>query len=183
MIQPRSMLFVTLSAALALPAAAAAGRYSITTEQVAAAVSSSGMQITADQVTLPANILASVADPALRVKSIDRGADRSTVARLECANPAQCLPFIVSLRVTPDASALSPHGRSTEGSQGRLSPPVVRAGSPATLLLEGAHVHISLSVVCLESGAVGQTIRASSPDHRQVYKVQVVRDGVLEGRL
>jgi flagella basal body P-ring formation protein FlgA len=59
----------------------------------------------------------------------------------------------------------------------------VRAGSPATLLLEGAHVHISLSVVCLESGAVGQTIRASSPDHRQVYKAQVVRDGVLEGRL
>ncbi len=184
----RSISFVALCAAVALPAAAASGRYDITAGQVAAAVTSGGMPVSPDQVTLPAEIVASVPDPVLQVRSISiaRSGEGRAVARVECAIPQQCLPFIATLdfdtRLTTDPVPQSSHGRIPAQTQ-PTSPVVVRAGAPATLLLEGTHVHITLPVVCLESGATGQTIRARSPDHRQVYIVQVVREGVLEGRL
>jgi flagella basal body P-ring formation protein FlgA len=60
---------------------------------------------------------------------------------------------------------------------------VVKAGSPATLLLDGDHVHIRLSVICLQNGITGQTIRATSKDHTVVYTAEVVDGGVLKGRL
>lgn len=182
----RSILFFALCAAAVLPAAAASGRYAITSGQVAAAVTSDGMPVSQDQVSLPAEIVASVPDPVLKVKSIDRSGEGRAIARVECAIPWQCLPFIATLefdtRLTPGPVPLSSLGRIPAQTQ-QPSPAAVRAGAPATLLLEGAHVHITLSVVCIESGAIGQTIRARSPDHRQLYTAQVVRAGVLEGRL
>ncbi|HUH61774.1 MAG TPA: hypothetical protein VLZ50_02205 [Terracidiphilus sp.] len=186
MISRRSILFFALCAAAALPAVAASGRYAITSGQVAAVVSNDGFPVSAGQVTLPAQIVASVPDPVLKVKSIDRTGEGRAVARVECAIAQQCLPFIATLafdtRLTTGPVPLSSLGRIPALPQ-QPSPALVRAGTPATLLLEGTHVHITLPVVCLESGAMGQTIRARSPDHRQVYTVQVVREGVLEGRL
>jgi hypothetical protein len=186
MIQRRSILFFALCAAAALPVAAEPGRYAITSSQVAAAVTSDGMPVSPDHVKLPAEIVASVPDPVLKVKSIDISGEGHAQARVECAIPQQCVPFLATLdfdtRLTTDPVPQSSHGRFPAQTQ-QPSPAAVRAGAPATLLLEGAHVHITLPVVCLESGAIGQTIRARSPDHRQVYTVQVVREGVLEGRL
>ena len=181
MIEFRLRLICLLSAAMALPAAAAGGRYPITADEIAAAVSSRGVQVSADQVNLLADAVASVAHPALTVKSIDRLGDQSLVARLECASSDQCLPFIVKLRVNAAADAIA--ADALAGAQTRPANPVVRAGSSARLLLEGAHVHISLTVICLQSGAAGQTIRAASLDRRQTYTAQVVREGILEGRL
>ena len=37
-------------------------------------------------------------------------------------------------------------------------------------------------MICLENGAPGQTIRATSPDHRQIYTAQVGEDGSAEGK-
>jgi flagella basal body P-ring formation protein FlgA len=59
----------------------------------------------------------------------------------------------------------------------------MHAGAPATLLLEGARVHIRLAVVCLENGAPGQTIRVASRDHRQTYMAKVVDEEVLRASL
>jgi hypothetical protein len=186
MIPRRFILILALCAAAVLPAAAESGRYAITSGQVAAAVTSDGMPVSPNQVTLPAEIVASVPDPVLKVKSIDLSGERRAQVRVECAIPRQCLPFIATLdfdtRLTTDPVPLSSRGRSSAQTQ-QPSPAVVRAGAPATLLLEGTHVHITLPVICVESGAIGQTIRARSPDHRQVYTVQVVREGVLEGQL
>jgi len=182
----RSISVFALCAAAALPIAAASGRYAITPGQVAAAVTGDGMPVLPDHVLLPAEIVASVPDPVLKVKSIDRSGEGQAVARVECAIAGQCVPFIATLdfdtRVTSGPVPLSSLGRNPAQTQ-QPSPAGVRAGAPATLLLEGTHVHITLPVVCMESGAIGQTIRARSPDHRQVYTAQVVRDGVLEGRL
>lgn len=46
------------------------------------------------------------------------------------------------------------------------------------LLMDGNHIHIKLSVISLENGSAGQTIRVSSQDRRQVYTAQIV-DGTL----
>jgi hypothetical protein len=183
MMQLRPILSWIFIAMAALPAAAAPRRYAITTERIAAALSNGGVPVLPEQVTLPANVVASTADPVLKVMSIDRAGGQRALARLECASSQQCLPFIVTLRVSMEPAEASPRVQAAVFSSPRPSTPLVRAGSPATLHLEGAHIHISLSVICLENGAMGQTIRATSKDRHQVYTVQVVRDGVLEGRL
>jgi hypothetical protein len=180
----KPILVCALGAAAALPATAAAGRYPITTAQIAAAVSTTGVYVLPAQVVLPVTIVASVSNPQLKVKSIGPGNDDRTLARLECANPEQCLPFIVTLRTASGAASPSSSVNAPPAAAAtKPSAPVVRAGAPATLLLEGLHVHISLAAICLESGAVGQTIRAASSDRKQVYTVRVVREGVLEGHL
>ena len=60
---------------------------------------------------------------------------------------------------------------------------VVRAGSPAVLLLDSDHVHIRLSVICLENGSTGQKIRVESKDPRQTYVAEVIDGGILRGSL
>ena len=60
---------------------------------------------------------------------------------------------------------------------------VVRSGSPATLQLDSEHVHIRLSVICLENGAAGQTIRVTGKDRRLVFSAQVIDGGTCRGGL
>jgi len=173
--------WTVLVTALALPAAGAPGRYAITAERVAAAVSNSGTQISADQVTMLANVVANVADPQLKVKSIDRAGNERAIARMECAVSRQCLPFVVALRVSAEpAAAIS---RTASFVPARPAAPIVRSGEAAKLQLEGPHVHITLSVICLENGAAGQTIRVTTHDRHLSYRVRVMEDGTLEGRL
>jgi flagella basal body P-ring formation protein FlgA len=50
-------------------------------------------------------------------------------------------------------------------------------------LLDGGHVHIRLSVVCLENGDPGQRIRVESKDPHQTFIAEVVDGGVLRGSL
>jgi hypothetical protein len=186
MMQRSSIVFLVLFAAVALPSLAAPGRYAVTAQQVAAAVSNQAVQVSPDQVTLLSGVVANVAAPELRVKSIDRAGDQRAVARMECADSEQCLPFIVALHLGHGESVdpASPSSqRSAPVSQPRPAAFAVRAGSPATLLLDGPHVHINLNVICLENGAPGQIIHVTDRDRRQVYTAQVVQDGILEGRL
>jgi hypothetical protein len=181
-----SILSLILSAAAALPALAGTAHYAITAEQVAAAVNSQGAQISPDQIALLTGVVANVAAPRLTVKSIDRMGPERAVARLECADTEQCLPFIVSIRLNTGANSdvVSTLSRSTPtSSQTRPAPIVVRAGSPTILLLNGPHVQITLGVICLDNGAVGQTIRATDRDRRQIFTAHVMQGGVLEGRL
>ena len=179
---PNAILISILCAAVASHAAAASGRYAITPERVAAAVTGAGLEVTPGQVTLLANVVASVAEPELKVRSIDRTGDRRLVARLQCVDSAQCLPFIVALRVDEIPIAI-PHPAVQQAPAAKPPVVIVHAGSRATLLLDGLHVHITLPVISMENGAMGQTIRAASLDRQQVYIVRVVSDGILEGRL
>jgi hypothetical protein len=187
MIRRSTTLIFALFAVAALPALAAAGRYAITTEQVAAAVTSSGMQVSPDQVALLTSAVAVVEAPGLRVQSIEHASGQRTLARMECLDAQQCLPFVVALHPSQIALANAGSGAAAQlappVSQARPSPIAVRAGSPTTLLLDGAHVHISLSVICLENGAPGQTVRATDRDRRQFYTARVAQNGTLEGRL
>lgn len=178
-----NLLWIVLAAAT-LPALAAPGRFAITTERIAQAVSSSGMQISPDQVSLFTGVVASVANPELKVQSIDRAGTQGVIARIACADSQQCLPFLVALHVKDSDVAEAAVARSTPAnSTFRPAAFVVRQGATTALLLDGAHVHISLSVICLENGAPGQMIRATSLDRNQVFMVRVAGDGTLRGRL
>lgn len=180
---------LTFFAAMASAAAPAPGRAAITQAQIAAAITSAGMQISAEQVTLLTDVVATTASPALVVESMELWGNHRMKVRLDCAANEQCLPFFVAVRcgqqsASQAASAASDHF-STGTLRGRVDPKtwVVRAGAPATLLLDGAHVHIRIAVVCLENGAPGQTIRVASTDHRQTYVAKVIDETVLRASL
>ncbi len=184
----RSLIFLLVFGAVAASSAAAsAAQYEVTQEQVAAAITDHGVQISSDQVTLLTAVVANVANPRLQVQSVDRTGTQRAIARLECADSRQCLPFIVSLRLDQTENTVMALSSSQRPSpaipQTRPSPVILRAGSPAILLLNGAHVHIRLTVICLDNGTLGQTIRATDRDRRQVYTARVTEDGILEGRL
>jgi flagella basal body P-ring formation protein FlgA len=180
MLQRRNILLVVVSAAAALPALAAAPQYHLTAEQVAAAVRGAGVQVTPEKVSLLADVTATVPQPLLKVKSIEPAGSDRAVARVECADSSQCLPFFVALHVGAGTlgSTVLPGAQTS-----RSSVTLVRPGERAVLLLEGPHVQITLPVICLENGALGQTIRLSSPDRRLFYTAQVASGGLLRGRL
>jgi hypothetical protein len=186
MMYRRSIFLVVLCAAANLPALAGTARYAITAEQVSAAVTNYGMQVTPDQVDLLSGVIANVANPELKLRSIDRMGSERAVARLECANAQQCLPFVVSIRQTATSNAGSspvPSHLLLASAPTKPAAALVRSGSTAILLLEGTHVHIRLSVICLENGALGQTIRVTDQDRHLTFTARVLQDGILEGRL
>jgi hypothetical protein len=176
-----------LPLALAFPVPAMAAQAAITTEQVAAAMSSAGLNTSAKQVVLLTDIVASTNAPALKVESMEQWGDRGMKVRLSCAKPEECLPFFVAIRGSQAQTALPNFADHSSAAILRAKSDsnsfVVRAGSRETLLLEGAHIHIQLSVVCLENGSVGQSIRVASLDRKQTYTAQVGGDSILRGRL
>lgn len=179
------------SMVLAIPAAAQSAHYPIAVDRVVAAINSMGLQIGPAQVTLLSTPVASTPGPRLSVRSIERWNDARMMVRMECEDPQQCVPFFVAVRsnaVNTANSAVNSSDRPVPVVMAAASrtpsvAPVLRAGSQATLLLEGNHIHIRLSVICLDGGSPGQTIRVTDPDHREVYTAQIIDGATLEGRL
>jgi hypothetical protein len=161
-----------------LPFAEAAGRSAITAEQVAAALNQRGLPVSVDRLTLLSNAVANTANPELKVKTIERLDDRRAAVRLECASQQQCLPFVVTVRLDAGEEGIP---AAIPVNQPKAI--AVHDGSKATLRLDGTHVHITFTVICLENGSVGQTIRATSIDRHKIYMVRVADQGLLEGSL
>jgi hypothetical protein len=182
----RVVAIVVLWAAAALPAASQSNRFSITRDQVATAVNRAGMQVSAGQVTLLSNVVSTTGDPALKVESVEKWSDRKIMVRLECANLGECLPFIVAVRpsgAVPEQLTLSAQFKPASFSGKLRGSEAIRAGATAVLLLEGSHVHVQLSVVCLENGSIGQSIRVATRDRRLTFTAEILSDSTLRGQL
>ena len=176
---------------LSLPAAATTGRDAITPEQIAAAISTAGVAITGKQVTLLTEVFARTRAPALEVKSMDPIDSHRMKVRLECANVEECVSFYViayrdvegAAQPYPARPVQAPGSNATAISRTERSTFDLRAGSSATLLLEGDHMSIQLPVICLENGVIGKTIRVASIDHRQTYTARIFDGRLLRGKL
>jgi hypothetical protein len=187
--KPTSILLLAI--AVALPATAATGRDAITTSQIADAISNVGMKTSADQIALLTTAVARTSSPVLKVRSIEPWDEHRMKVRLECSDNNECLPFYVGIRdesdIEPKPATIIPVMFRSPTLSARVrtkgEPFAVRSGSSAVLFLEGNHVHIEVGVICLENGAIGQTIRATSRDHRKTYRVEVFDGGILKGRL
>jgi hypothetical protein len=186
MTMSNSISILLLSFTLALPTAAGA-QSAITAGQIAAAMSDAGLNTSAKQVVLLTNVVSSSSAPKLRVESMEQWGDHKMKVRLSCAKSEECLPFFVAIRGSQAQVASPDIADHPSAAISRVKPDsnsfAVHAGSRETLVLEGAHVHIQLPVVCLENGAVGQTILAASLDHKQTYRAEVTENSVLRGRL
>jgi hypothetical protein len=186
MLHRRIAAMVVVWVAASLPAASQSNRFSITREQVANAIDAAGVQVSAGQVTLLSNIVSASFNPALKVESIEKWSDRKIMVRLECATPGECLPFIVTVPLSGAAQerlALSPQLKPVSFSAKPREPDTIRAGSTAVLFLEGPHLHIQMSVVCLENGSIGQSIRVATRDRRLTFMAEILSDSTLRGQL
>jgi hypothetical protein len=139
----------------------------LTSAQVARAISVAGTPISAQQVSLPARVVATVPDPELDVVSI-----QSSQARLACHQPGQCLPFYALLSSPPPATQ-----RVTAVKEDFT----MRAGDHAILTMDDDRAHIRVRVISLENGMAGKWIRVSSLDHKQIYFGEVINSSLLKG--
>ena len=171
--------------------------YALSAAQVARiltkAFAERGVLIGDSQVVLPADVLASDPDPVLEVRGIEtlghlpanQSGEVSSAVKLACAKPGTCVPFYAIVRL-PQELALKP--TTTPANHAALLPVrratadyALKAGARATLMMEDGRSHIQLAVVAMQNGAVGDIIRASSPDHKQTYKAEVVSGTLLKG--
>jgi hypothetical protein len=169
-------------------------RFALSTGQVARALSAGGMQITGEQVSLPARIVATEPTPELDILSVEplgkaqlagHSPDRFRV-RLGCHLSGECLPFYAFVRWSEPTtgSAARPSGASGLTRNIMFSPQneiIMRAGAHATLVIDDGRSHIQIAVISLENGIAGHRIRVCSPDRKQVYFGEVVSARLLEG--
>jgi hypothetical protein len=184
-----SISAIALLATMASAATPGAARAPITAAEVAAAISEAGMAITAEQVTLLTDITSATASPSLKVDLIEPWGDHRMKVRLDCASGQECMPFFVAVRCAQQLAAepgtTAMNHSPAPAAPARVDPKsiLMHTGAPATLFLEGGRVHIRLAVICLENGALGQTIRVASRDHRQTYVATIVDEEVLRASL
>jgi Chaperone for flagella basal body P-ring formation len=133
-------------------------------------------------------------DPGLEVTEIRFDAvQRVTRFRLWTSNEPENLPFYVALPGNLKG-ATTPVRHSAQAAVGAqkasIGPGVapgavllVSAGVAARLLIEGANYRITSTVVPLQSGSLGQTIRVRDPVTRKILNVKVAAPGVVTGSL
>ena len=169
-------------------------RYALTTAQVALAVSASGMQTTAEHVSLLTRVVATEPEPVLDVLSVEtlgkgplgEQSDVRLRVKLACHIQGECLPFyaiVSSLPSTAGSANIVPKASPTLGNTvwPAHSEITMRAGTHATLIMDDQRSHIQVAVVSLENGIVGHRIHVASPDHKQTYVGEVVNARLLRG--
>jgi hypothetical protein len=132
-------------------------------------------------------------DPALVVAGMDWDDWRQDLQlRLRCANRALCGSFLAHAGWPSDLAAkwrakLHPEnfssgtGAASNGSSS--APALTEIGKPATLILEGAGLRISIPVVCLGRGALNQQVRVLDVRTHRVFDAEVVGSGLLRASL
>ena len=180
-------------------------RFPLTPSQVISAMQSLQLPTTGVQVQLSTPITAATTDPTLEIQAVSVLDAHEVRLRVGCRERSECLSFfaVAKYEAVVDPSALkltghpatkpkqsSPSGKISLIAQEDPAPvsssrssdgPVMRNGSPATLNFDDGRVHIRLEVVCLESGAAGDTIHVASHDHKQTYTAKIVSPTLVKG--
>ena len=167
--------------------------FALTAHQVARTLSNSGIQISEEQVSLLARVVATDPDPALDILSVEpldvqlaaKYPEARTRVKMACHQPGTCLPFFVVVRFSEGTAE---RGASASGSAAAfgsefLKPGgliTMRAGTRATMVMDDGRSHIQVAVISLENGITGHKIRVASPDHKQIYVAEVLGANLLK---
>jgi len=182
----RMILIVTAVLWSVFPAWPASRQFAVTTTEIAQALNKAGVEVSPDHVSLLSEVLSTTPEPLLKVRSIEKSANLQLVARMECQNSQECVPFLVGVKQEPEQSSAllsAANLRPAVAAYPAMSTFVLRTGVTATLQLDGEHIHITIPVICMENGAVGQSIRVTDRSRRVVYRANVVNGGLLKGRV
>ena len=162
-------------------------RTPISRERILEALHSSGIQILPDQMEQLSRMTAAEPSPVLKVLGVEVMDAESDKVLLRCAHPNTCLPFYVLVHwgQLEDGSTARP-GRPI-GTQAQPDQPVrdllVRSGKTAVLMLDGEYIHMTLPVLCLQSGGRGQRVRVVSKDTKRRYVARVTGRGIVTSTL
>ena len=130
--------------------------------------------------------VALIHDPELKVESSEQDSLRDELKFvIRCVKREVCGTFLVATGLPQN---FLDGKRAHTGPGVKASPRIqqeilAHAGQPAMLSMDSGNMHISLRVICLERGSLGQTIRAREANSRRVFHAQVVGAGHLRANL
>jgi len=113
------------------------------------------------------------------------GAQKMLVARLRSAGLSNDVLLTIKMRnplgVPRDTGAVRANASTPRGNvrNSKLFPLLVRSGDRATLLFDQGPVHLSLPVICLQSGRAQESIRVREVGQRRVVRAIVVSTAQL----
>jgi hypothetical protein len=162
----------------------------INPQQVAAALSSLSVVVSASQIALPSAVSLRRANADIEVSSFFPLDPEHSKVKLRCRDNADCLPFYAVVtwhdahepaRIQQMWAAKAPVTGIAMPSD--RAPLLVRTGDPAKLVLEGKNILIQLPVICLGSGAAGARVRVTTSDRKHIYRAVVAGPGLLKSGL
>ena len=159
----------------------------LTARPIVEALHNAGVEGDAGEIEFVGSVPVSDTDAVLRVTGF-RTLNAGTVwVRLVCRRAQDCLPFFILFHpaekgIVPSFSVLPDSKTQRASIQKTRSPSLVRAGSRATLLLKSGPASIRTSVICLDSGERGASIRVRNLATKRVLAAQVVDRGLVEAR-
>ena len=148
-------------------------------QAIVKALSERGYAIDSHDVSLLVSVVATVPVPVLEIRAVepmDRVSEPSSKVKVACHLPGTCVPFYALIRW----STTPPSGMTTIPVEPRL-PIVMRAGTHATLWMGDGRSQIQMSVISLEQGATGRSIRVASSDRKRTYVAEIVSPHMLKG--
>ncbi len=95
---------------------------------------------------------------------------RRLQVRLRCPDRALCADFMVAVT---DAKVVATRCARSALSRSERTLPLIAAGSKATLYWQSGSLRLSLPVVCLEPGSLGQMVRVLDANSHRVLRAQV----------
>lgn len=160
------------------------------TGAIVKALAERGVKVESRDVALLATVVSRNPAPALDVLSwavVEGHAAGSehprSMVRVACHEAGECLPFYAVVNWADGAGVSSGAARSEIFRRGVRAgaPMVMRSGARATLLMEDGRAHVEISVVSLESGEVGKTVRVQTPDRKRTFSGEIVSASLLKG--
>lgn len=111
---------------------------------------------------------------------------KSRILFLRCDPPNQCLPFVVrapAFRPPQEIPKQIKAGRASRPRAGFASrKPVLRAGQKTSLIWEEGGIRITVPVICLDAGGVGEQIRVrAARQGGTVIRALVINASLLRG--
>ncbi len=192
---------------------AAAPSYRIQLADVTGVVLATHPELVGVSLELPGRIESHVPSPALAAGPLEHqsAAERTGSIRLHCAREGECLPFYVLVHLDGSAPATASDAvsqraakrndptttaagtaatviRPNAAAAGNLSQqnpaaPVLRSGERVSMLIDSGLLHLRFPVTCLQSGAVGSTIRVTVLGRGRVLEAAVVDQATVRGSL
>ena len=159
----------------------------ITPPVVVSALQRMGLSVSASQLELPLQLRSRTEAPYLRATSAEVIPDGRLRLRMTCQEVADCLPFLVLVRV-PASTALQTVSSFHSDLPAAVSlltyaGPLIRAGEHTLLIMEDQRMRIVFPAVSIDSGAMGAEIRVSSLDRKQVFKGVVIDSSTVRASL
>jgi len=156
----------------------------VTEDDVVRCMMRGGYSVQVKQVSMPSTIPAKIERPDLELMKIEPASAAQSRVLLRCAVRSACIPFYAMVTGLASEKKVGGFVNESATSNNRTAePPFMKRGETATLELVSRQMLITLPVICLQNGRIGERIRVTSSDRKVSYVGEIVRKGLLRSSL